>query len=136
MTKRRFFVLGLVYLLSANLCFTQSLVVADSVRVSLPELFVWADTACVTMRLSASAVCAANEGVLQARSQLFPRVGVSVSGSYIGDAVLMGRNFSARGTTTVILPGVGALFVCLGRYGVCYGAFVGVGGVCGKRGSA
>ena len=108
MTKRRFFVLGLVYLLSANLCFTQSLVVADSVRVSLPELFVWADTACVTMRLSASAVCAANEGVLQARSQLFPRVGVSVSGSYIGDAVLMDRNFSARGTTTVILPGVGA----------------------------
>ena len=116
MTKRPISFIGsvCVWLSGLFLC-AQPLVAADSIRITLPELYRLADEEARLIRMSEASLRAANEGVQQAKNNLLPHVNVAVSGSYIGDAFLMSRSFSTSGQTEVILPGLGPQKVDNGR---------------------
>lgn len=137
MTKRLFLLLGLACTLSANPSFfvcaatspdavstpgetdTDHSVAmptaADSIRLSLHDIFSMADAESGIIKVSEHALHAAEQGVRQAKNSILPSVSVDLSGSYIGDAYLMSRSFSTTGTTQVILPGLGEQTVNNGR---------------------
>ena len=109
--KRTIFHLGLVCLAVISpfsLVFGEAALSAgDSVVYDLAAIFRMADEESRQIRVSEAALRAANEGVRQAKNALTPRVNISLSGSYIGDATLMSRGFSTSGTTDVIYAGLG-----------------------------
>ena len=117
--KRTIFHLGLVCLAVISpfsLVFGEAALSAgDSVVYDLAAIFRMADEESRQIRVSEAALRAANEGVRQAKNALTPRVNISLSGSYIGDATLMSRGFSTSGTTDVIYVGLGPQSVQNGR---------------------
>ena len=88
---------------------------SDTVLMDLPSIYRLADEQSRTIRISETALRAAEEGVRQAKNNLLPHVSVDLSGSYIGDATLLSRGFSRTGNTEVILPGLGPQSVPNGR---------------------
>ena len=76
-------------------------------KMSLQALFDLADEQSQRIKVSEVALKAAEEGVASAKSALLPSIELGVQGSYIGDAFLLSRGFSASGTTEYIVPGLG-----------------------------
>ncbi len=74
---------------------------------SIEQLFDLADSQSTQIVISQSGLEAASEALSDARAALLPDLTLSVSGSYIGNATLMKRNFSTSGTTDVIVAGFG-----------------------------
>lgn len=77
----------------------------DSVIFDLATIFRLADEESRQIRVSEAALRAANDGVRQARNALTPHLQVNISGSYMGNVVLMGRDFSTSGQTEVQYAG-------------------------------
>lgn len=75
--------------------------------MTLSTLFDLADRQSQKVRVSLTALQAADEGVEAAKSALLPDVGLSLQGSYTGNAFMLSRGFSANGTTDYIVPGTG-----------------------------
>ena len=82
---------------------------------TLQQLFLTADRESQSVRVSEAALKAADEAVEQARSAMLPNVGLSITGSYIGNATLMTRGFSTSGTSDVIVAGLGPQSVSNGK---------------------
>ena len=76
-------------------------------QLTLSELYQMADSQSLVIRVAESELVAANHGVQQAKNALLPSLSADISGSYIDDAYLLTRGFSASGTTDVILAGLG-----------------------------
>ena len=74
-------------------------------KTEMETLFMMADQESRVIRLSEQALQAAQSGAKYAQSHYFPSLSIDLSGSYIGTAVVMGRDFSTSGETSVILPG-------------------------------
>lgn len=83
--------------------------------VTLTELYDLADRQSQRIRVSESALQAAEEGVAAARSAMLPDLDLSLQGSYTGNAFMLTRGFSASGTTDYIVPGVGVVPVENGK---------------------
>ena len=83
--------------------------------MSLTTLYNLADQQSQQVRVSETALRAADEGVAAARSALLPSVDVSLQGSYTGNAFMLSRGFSTHGTTDYIVPGVGVVPVANGK---------------------
>ncbi len=83
--------------------------------VTLTELYDLADRQSQRIRVSESALQAAEEGVAAARSAMLPDLNLSLQGSYTGNAFMLTRGFSASGTTDYIVPGVGVVPVENGK---------------------
>ena len=84
-------------------------------KMSLQSLFELADQQNQRIKISETALKAAEEGVASAKSALLPSVEFSVQGSYTGNAFLMSRGFSTCGTTEYIVPGLGVQQVQNGK---------------------
>lgn len=84
-------------------------------QLTLSELYQMADSQSLVIRVAESELVAANHGVQQAKNALLPSLSADISGSYIGDAYLLTRGFSASGTTDVILAGLGPQSIDNGR---------------------
>ena len=82
---------------------------------TLQQLFDIADRESRQIQVSRSGVLAASEAVEQAKSAMLPNVGLSLSGSYIGNATLMSRGFSTSGTSDVIVAGLDPQAVSNGK---------------------
>ncbi len=76
-------------------------------KISLQSLFALADHQSQRIKVSETALKAAEEGVASAKSAMLPSVELSLQGSYTGNAFLMSRGFSTSGTTEYIVPGLG-----------------------------
>ena len=76
-------------------------------RMSLQSLFDLADQQNQRIKVSEMALKAAEDGVASAKSAMLPSVELSIQGSYVGNAFLLSRGFSASGTTEYIVPGLG-----------------------------
>lgn len=76
-------------------------------KMSLQTLFDLADRQNQRIKVSEAALKAAEEGVASAKAALLPDVAFSVQGSYTGNAFMMSRNFSTKGTTEYMVPGLG-----------------------------
>lgn len=99
---------GLVCLMLINpflILAAEDLPQADSVIYDLATIFRMADGENRQIRVSEVALRAANEGVRQAKNALTPHLQVNISGSYMGDVVLMDRKFSTSGQTEVQYAG-------------------------------
>ena len=83
--------------------------------MSLTTLYNLADQQSQQVRVSETALRAADEGVAAARSALLPSVDLSLQGSYTGNAFMLSRGFSTHGTTDYIVPGVGVVPVANGK---------------------
>ena len=83
--------------------------------MSLTTLYKLADQQSQQVRVSETALRAADEGVAAARSALLPSVDLSLQGSYTGNAFMLSRGFSTHGTTDYIVPGVGVVPVANGK---------------------
>ena len=83
--------------------------------MSLTTLYNLADQQSQQVRVSETALWAADEGVAAARSALLPSVDLSLQGSYTGNAFMLSRGFSTHGTTDYIVPGVGVVPVANGK---------------------
>ena len=83
--------------------------------MSLTTLYKLADQQSQQVRVSETALRAADEGVAAARSALLPNVDLSLQGSYTGNAFMLSRGFSTHGTTDYIVPGVGVVPVANGK---------------------
>ena len=83
--------------------------------MSLTTLYNLADQQSQQVRVSETALRAADEGVAAARSALLPSVDLSLQGSYTGNAFMLSRGFSTHGTTDYIVPGVGVVPVENGK---------------------
>lgn len=83
--------------------------------MSLTTLYNLADQQSQQVRVSETALRAADEGVAAARSALLPSVDLSLQGSYTGNAFMLSRGFSTNGTTDYIVPGVGVVPVANGK---------------------
>ncbi len=108
----------IVILMNSHKCFcalTVSMIVGASCclpsyaqhRMSLQSLFDLADQQNQRIKVSETALKAAEEGVASAKSAMLPSVEFSVQGSYTGNAFLMTRGFSTSGTTEYVVPGLG-----------------------------
>ena len=84
-------------------------------EMSLTTLYNLADQQSQQVRVSETALRAADEGVAAARSALLPSVDLSLQGSYTGNAFMLSRGFSTHGTTDYIVPGVGVVPVANGK---------------------
>ena len=71
----------------------------------METLFMMADRESRKIRLTEQALQAAQSGAKYAQSLYFPSLSIDLSGSYIGTALVLGRDFSTSGETSVILPG-------------------------------
>ena len=83
--------------------------------MTLSTLFDLADRQSQKVRVSLTALQAADEGVEAAKSALLPDVGLSLQGSYTGNAFMLSRGFSANGTTDYIVPGTEVVPVANGK---------------------
>ena len=83
--------------------------------MSLTTLYNLADQQSQQVRVSETALRAADEGVAAARSALLPSVDLSLQGSYTGNAFMLSRGFSTHGTTDYIVPGVSVVPVANGK---------------------
>lgn len=83
--------------------------------MTLTALYNLADQQSQKVRVSKVALQAADEGVAAAKSALLPSVDFSLQGSYTGNAFMLSRDFSAKGTTDYIVPGVGVIPVTNGK---------------------
>lgn len=83
--------------------------------VPLQELYAQADRQSRKINITRLSLDAADEAVGAAKTAMLPTLGVSLNGSYIGDATLMKRNFSTSGTSDVVLAGIGPQRVANGR---------------------
>ena len=83
--------------------------------MSLTTLYNLADQQSQQVRVSETALRAADEGVAAARSALLPSLDLSLQGSYTGNAFMLSRGFSTHGTTDYIVPGVGVVPVENGK---------------------
>ena len=83
--------------------------------LSLTTLYSLADQQSQQVRVSETALRAADEGAAAARSALLPSVDLSLQGSYTGNAFMLSRGFSTHGTTDYIVPGVGVVPVANGK---------------------
>lgn len=88
---------------------------SSAAELTLGELYAMADSQSVVIRIAEQALLAANQELRQAKNALLPHLQADISGSYIGDAYLLNRRFSASGTTDVILAGLGPQQVQNGR---------------------
>lgn len=78
---------------------------AQVVKTDMETLFRMADRESRIIRLTEQALQAAQSGTKYAKSHYFPSLSIDLSGSYIGTAVVMGRDFSTSGETMVVVPG-------------------------------
>ena len=118
MTKRIYIYLGLACIILAkpfSFAHAETASSEDSIPMTLPAIYQLADEKSRVIRISEQSLRAAQEGVQQAKNSLLPSVSIDLSGSYIGDAVLMSRSFSTSGTTEVILAGLGPQTINNGR---------------------
>ncbi len=69
--------------------------------MSLDELYALADENSQSIKVYETSRESAAESVKAARNAMLPDVNLSLSGSYIGNATLMDRSFSTRGTTEI-----------------------------------
>ena len=69
--------------------------------MSLDELYALADENSQSIKVYETGRESAAESVKAARNAMLPDVNLSLSGSYIGNATLMDRSFSTRGTTEI-----------------------------------
>lgn len=83
--------------------------------MTLTTLYLLADQQSQKVKVSETALRAANEGVAAAKSALLPSVDLSLQGSYTGNAFMLSRGFSTNGTTDYIVPGMGAVPVANGK---------------------
>ena len=83
--------------------------------MTLTALYDLADRQSQKVIVSEVALRAADEGVTAAKSALLPSVDLSLEGSYTGNAFVLSRGFSTRGTTDYIVPGVGTVPVANGK---------------------
>ena len=83
--------------------------------MTLKALYNLADRQSRKVKISEVALQAADEGVAAAKSALLPSLDLSLQGSYTGDAFMLSRGFSAKGTTDYTVPGVGVVPVPNGR---------------------
>ena len=74
---------------------------SSAAPLTLHDLYQLADSQSVVIRLTESALTVAQQGVRQAPNAFLPSLRMDVAGSYIGDAYLLSRGFSAAGTTDV-----------------------------------
>ena len=63
----------------------------------METLFMMADRESRKIRLTEQALQAAQSGAKYAQSLYFPSLSIDLSGSYIGTALVLGRNFSTSG---------------------------------------
>ena len=74
---------------------------AQETVMSLSELYEQADRQSQQLRVNRTGVESAQEQVKSAKSNMLPDVNLSLSGSYIGNAMLLSRGFSSSGYTTI-----------------------------------
>ena len=106
--EQKFIHVGLMFLMLINpflFLSAEESQETDSVIFYLATIFRLADEENRQIRVSEAALRAASEGVRQARNALAPHLQVNISGSYMGDVVLMGRDFSTSGQTEVQYAG-------------------------------
>jgi outer membrane protein TolC len=116
MMKDLFVTLGLLCIFITNPFFLRTAnCQSDSIVMNLPTIYRIADEENSIIRISETNLRAANETLKQSKNDLLPNVNISLNGSYIGDATLMSRSFSTKGTTDVIVPGLGVQTVNNGR---------------------
>lgn len=91
-------------LATAIACLTVSffIVHAQTRVMSLSDMYRIADENSQSQKVYATALECATEGVKAAKRALLPDINLSLSGSYIGNATLMDRRFSTRGSTDII----------------------------------
>ena len=83
--------------------------------MTLAALYNLADRRSQKVRVSETALRAADESVAAAKSALLPSVDFSLEGSYTGNAYMLSRGLSAKGTTDYFVPGVGVIPVPNGK---------------------
>lgn len=83
--------------------------------MGLHEIYELAERESRAIQVGKIGLQVAAEGEKSARSVLLPKVNLSLSGSYIGNATLMSRGFSTSGRTDVILAGLGPQKVTNGK---------------------
>lgn len=83
--------------------------------MGLHEIYELAERESRAIQVGKIGLLVAAEGEKVARSALLPKVNLSLSGSYIGNATLMSRGFSTSGTTDVVLAGIGPQKVANGK---------------------
>lgn len=86
---------------SLSVLTSTSLAHAQQRVMSLDELYRMADENSQSIQVYETGRESAAESVKAARSAMLPDVNLSLSGSYIGNATLMDRGFSTRGTTEI-----------------------------------
>ena len=83
--------------------------------MTLAALYNLADRRSQKVRVSETTLRAADESVAAAKSALLPSVDFSLEGSYTGNAYMLSRGFSVKGTTDYFVPGVGVIPVPNGK---------------------
>lgn len=83
--------------------------------MGLHEIYELAERESRAIQVGKIGLQVASEGEKVARSAILPKVNLSLSGSYIGNATLMSRGFSTSGTTDVVLAGIGPQKVTNGK---------------------
>ena len=110
-----FFALAIVMIVEGAFCVPICAQESAVQTMTLTELYDLADRQSQRVRMSEVALQAANEGVAAAKSALLPSVDLSLQGSYTGNAYMLSRSFSSKGTTDYIVPGVGVVPVENGK---------------------